>query len=447
MKSIFACLPASLLISILLILSLFACKKDPYELGIDLLPPSDTLNVLTTDTCTVEAFSVRVDSIRTDRASSLILGSMMDPVFGKTTSSLYTQFILSSLGADFGPRPVLDSLVLMLFYQDHYGDTTTLQNVKVWELSQKLEPDTAYYSNRRLDTYPALLADQNFTPHPADSVKVGGKKMAAHLRINLSNMTNYLGNKILYAPKSALALNSAFVDFMRGLYIQSTPVNYGGALLNFKLGDGSSQLVAYYHDGENPARDSLSFNMLITSSCTRFMNLNHNSYLDASQDLKLQILSRDSAAGANKLFLQGLAGVKIKLRFPFMKTFGKGRAIINDALILFKNAENDTNYGPPPSLTIVRQDSIGRIAFLIDSNEGEQYFGGTYNESKRTYFFRITRYMQKVLANYYTGKYDLYMLVNNPTSSVLYPNRIVLNGTGPQFPERFKLKVTYTLLK
>lgn len=451
MKSFVAKLPASLLVSILLILALFACKKDPYELGIDLLPPSDTLNVRTTDTSTVEAFSVRVDSIRTDKGASMIIGSMMDPVFGKTTSSLYTQVILSSLAPDFGQHPVLDSLVLMLFYSGYYGDTTTTQNVKVWEVSDKLHSDSSYYSKDRLDTYPTLLASKNFVPKPTDSVKVGKKNLAAHLRINLSSLTSYLGNKILYAPATSLASNTAFVDFLKGLYIQSTPVNYGGALLNFSLGDGSSQLVAYFHDGDVPTKDSLSFNMLITSSCTRFMHIDHNNYLDASQDVKRQVLSHDSAQGANQIFLQGLAGVKIKLRFPYMKTFGNGHAIINDALIMFKNAESDTTMSPPPTLTIVRQDSIGRIAYLIDSNEGNAYFGGTYDQTKRTYFFRITRYMQKVMANYYANKYDLFILVNNPTSTALYPNRIILNGTNPLLPGsndgRFQLKVTYTYLK
>ncbi len=450
MKSFVAKLPASLLISILLILALFSCSKDPYELGIDLLPASDTLNVRTTDTCTVEVYSVRADSIRTDRGASMIIGSMMDPVFGSTTSSLYTQAILSSLAPDFGQQPVLDSLVLMLFHSGYYGDTTSMQNVKVWELSDDLDADSGYYSNQRLNTYPTLLADHNFVPHPTDSVKVGNTMMGAHLRINLSKMTNYLGNKILQAPVSALLTNTAFVSFMKGLYIQSTPVNYGGALLNFALGDGSSQLVAYFHDASVPEKDSLSFNMLITSSCSRFMHIDHNNYLNASQDVKRQILSHDTAQGANQVFLQGLAGVKVKVRFPYMKDFADGKAVINDAVLTFKNAETDTAFSPPPTLTIVRQDSIGRIAFLIDSNEGEAYFGGTYDETKRTYFFRITRYMQKVMADYYTNKYDLYILVNNPTSNALYPNRVVVNGTNPQLPGsadgRFQLKVTYTVL-
>lgn len=438
-----------LLTSILLILALFSCKKDPYELGIDLLPPSDTLNVLTTDTCTVEAFSVRVDSIRTD-GGPLIIGSMQDPVFGKTTASLYTQTLLSSLAPDFGTNPVLDSLILVLYYNDYYGDTTAVQNIKVWEVSEDIEPDSSYYSNNRMNTYPTLLADHTFVPHPTDSVMVDTTRKAAQLRINLSKLTSYLGNKILQAPASALASNTAFLDFMKGLYIQASPVSSGGALLNFTLGDETSQLVVYFHDGNTPANDSLNFPMLINTSTKHFLHIDHNNYLDASQDLKRQVLSRDSAEGAKQLFLQGLAGVKIKLKFPYMASFANGQAVINDALVTFKNAESDTTYAPPPSLTIVRQDSIGRIAYLIDYNEGDAYFGGTYDQEKGTYFFRITRYMQKVMADYYTNKYDLYILVNNPLSTVLYPNRVILNGTNPLLPGsdvgKFKLTVTYTKL-
>ena len=108
-------LPAALVIGMLLIIVLFSCKKDPYQIGYDLLPPSDTLNVKTTDTCTVEAFSMRVDSSRTDKTSSLVIGSMNDPWFGKTNTGFYSQVRLIAEGVDFGKNPVLDSLVLTLF--------------------------------------------------------------------------------------------------------------------------------------------------------------------------------------------------------------------------------------------------------------------------------------------------------------------------------------------
>jgi hypothetical protein len=451
LKSLVKRLPVSLLTGFLLILALFSCTKDPYELGIDLLPPSDTLNVLLTDTITVEAFSVIQDSIRTDETSYIVLGSINDPIFGKTTAGLYTQFRLSSEEVDFGDNPVLDSLVLVLYYNDYYGDTTTQQNIKVYEISEDLKLDSVYFSNQHKATYGTLLANHDFYPRPTDSVTVNGSKTPAHLRINLTKMGSYLGNKILQAPASALENNNAFVSYMKGLYIASSPVAYNGALLNFSVNNGLTRLALYFHEQADTAKDSLYYDLPINENAARFSHLDHNNYLDASQDLKRQILNHDSAQGVNQVFLQGLGGVKIKLKFPYLENFGKGKLIaVNDALLTFKNMENDTILSPPPKLTLIRQDSAGRIGYLIDESEGSAYFGGTYNATTRTYQFRITRHVQKILQDYYSSKFDLYILVNNPTVSALVPNRVKLVGTNPENPayaaDRFQLKMIYTLL-
>jgi hypothetical protein len=430
---------------------MFSCKKDPYEIGFDLLPPSDTLNVITTDTCTVEAFSMRQDSVRTDKTASLIMGSMMDPIFGKTTAGFYSQVQLSSEAVDFGKNPVLDSLVLMLFYNGYYGDTLTQQNVKVYEISEDFVYDSVHFSNQRLETYPTVLADQDFVPNITDSISVSGEKIAAHLRINLSKQTSYFGNKILNAPASALVSNSAFIKFVKGLYVTASPLSHDGALLNFSIASGSSKMVVYFHNGNDPEDDSLQFEMPLNQGCARFIQVDHNGYLDANQDLKRQILNHDSTLGARNLFLQGMGGVKVKLKFPFIKELGKGKVVaVNDAILELKNMETDTTYSPPPTLTIVRQDSAGRIGYLIDDNEGSAYFGGTYNSDSRSYFFRLTQHMQKILQDAYTTQFDLYIMVNTPVKSYVTPNRIMLNGTNPLIPgdksDRFKLKMTYTIL-
>ena len=436
---------------ILVMLALFSCKKDPYEIGIDLLPPSDTLNVNTTDTCTILAFSVKQDSILTSEPATLMIGSMTDPVFGKTTANFFSQVQLSALDADFGSQPVLDSLVLQLYYSGYTGDTNTRQNIKVYELSQYLYFDSNYYSNQTAGYYQTMLADLNFYPRPTDSVVVSGSKVQAHLRINLSNMTQYLGNKILYTPSSILASNEAFIHFFKGLHVATTPVNSGGALLKFQTDNGLSKLVVYYHDGLDPDDDSLSFEMPMSEYCARFVNINHHGYLDANQDLKRQILNHDSAQGSSKLFLQGLGGVKIKVKFPYMSSFAHGKVVaINDALLMLKNMETDTIYAPPPTITIMRQDSAGRIGYLADELEGSSYFGGTYNQTERTYYFRITQHMQKMMADYYTSNFDLFIFVSNPLQSALNTGRIILNGTNSNIhgdlSDHLQLKVTYTVL-
>lgn len=445
-------LPALLFAGILLMLAAVSCKKDPYEIGFNLLPPGDTLHVTTTDTITVEAFSVRQDSVRTDKTSFLTLGSVMDPYFGKTTVGFYSQVRLSSEGVDFGENPVLDSLVLMLFYKGVYGDTLTQQNVRVWEISGDISYDSLYYSNQRLQTWPTLLADQDFVPNVTDSVQVYKEKVPPHLRINLSKLTKYLGNKILEAPEDALASITLFNKFLKGLYVTASPVNNRGALLNFDIANGMSKMVVYFHNGNDPKDDSLSYDLWLNQGCARFLAVDHNGYADASQDLKRQVINRDSAQGKHQLFLQGLGGVKIKLKFPYFEKFaGNNQVAINDAVLQFRNVETDTTYPPPASLTIMRQDSIGRVGYLIDENEGTSYFGGVYNTGSRTYSFRLTQHLQNILQKAYPNKYDLYLMLNSPLASNTAPNRVMLYGTDPKIPgandeNRLRLRVTYTLL-
>ncbi len=434
----------------MLILAMSSCKKDPYEIGFSLLPPGDTLHVKSTDTVTVEAFSVLQDSVRSDKTSTLVFGSVMDPVFGLSTAGFYSQVRLSSESADFGSNPVLDSLVLMLTYTGHYGDTLSRQRVRVYEISDDFAYDSLRYSNQTLATYPTLLADQWFVPNLRDSVEVSGEMTAPHLRINLSRMTSYLGRKILEAPEDVISSNTEFLKFFKGLYVTADPVTQGGAFLNFSISSGNSKLVVYFHNGNDPDDDSLHFDMNLNESCARFIHTDHHGYLNALPELRQQVLNHDSAKGAGRLFLQGMGGVKVKLKFPHLMDFAKGKNIaVNDAVLRIRNMENDTTLSPPLSLYLLRQDSIGRVGYLVDEGEGSSYFGGTYDENSRTYFFRLTQHFQKVLTNAYSNHFDLYLMVNTPVTATVTPNRVMLYGTGKAGAGKddpVTLTMTYTLL-
>lgn len=443
--------PARFISGLLLLLLVYSCNDDPYEIGIDLLPASDTLNVRHTDTCTVDAFTVLQDSVRSDKTGTLTMGSIMDPVFGKMTAGFYSQIRLSEESPDFGKHPVLDSLVLMLFYSSYYGDTLTRQNVKVYEISEDLYYDSISFSNQRVATYPTLLANQDFTPRFSDSVSVGGIKYPPHLRINMNHLTNYLGYKILNAPTNVLESNYEFLKFIKGLHVEASPVSSNGAILNFSIAGNISRMVVYFHDGDDPDNDSLQFQVYLNEMCARFVHVEHNGYLDASHDLKQQILNHDTARGAEKLFLQGMGGTKVKVKLPYFGNFAGSKIIaINDGVLELQNFDTDTTYAPPARLYLMRQDSIGRVGYLIDEAEGGNYFGGRYDASSRAYQFRITQHLQNILQNSYKSKFDLYLMVNTPVTNALSPGRIVLNGTRPLMPGsnpgRMKLRLTYTVL-
>jgi hypothetical protein len=439
--------PTFLLLFIILI-NLTSCKKDPNTLGLSILPPTDALAVKNIDTVTIVAYSILQDSVRTDKAKTLILGSIVDPVFGKTTASFCTQMRLSSDGVDFGIDPVLDSVVLMLRYSSIYGNADALQNVKVYELNEPISIDSTYYSNHKIQYFNTLLADYTFKPNLNDSVSIYGTKVLPHIRINLSKQTNYFGNKILYAPSDILHLNTKFVDFIKGLYIQASPVSTDGSLISINMSNVLTKMVVYFHnqDSTGHIKDSLKYDFLINELCSRFNTFDHNQYADANAEFKNQVLNHDTTQGKNFLFLQGLAGVKIKLNLPFLKNFSSNLAL-NSALLVLKNFETDTTLAPPKQLILLQEDSLGKLHSLIDLGEGTNYYGGTYIPGDRSYYFRITRHIQQVIQGKLKNN-TLYLMVSNPSSNALLPQRMVGIGTQPNTSGlnsgRFQLQLIFT---
>ena len=441
-------IPAILFFSFVLIFFLFSCKKDPYKVGLDLLPPGDTLNVKTIDTCTVIAYSVFQDSVRSDETSLNIIGSLMDPVFGSTTSGVYMQYRLSVEAPDFGINPGLDSLVLMIPYGTIYGDTNALQTLRIYEMSESINPDSVYYSNHRVATYGVPIATYTYKPDRYDSLTIGGVKTGPHIRINLTKITNYLGNKILHAPTSDLSTNDNFLLFMKGLYIESVPVASGGALMSFNPTSTESKMVLYFHN--ESTGDSISYSIVASSSSARFNHFDHNNYIDADPGITQQVVHHDTTLGKDALYVQGLGGIRVRLRIPFLKDLVKsGKIAINSAILSFKNAQTDTTLQPPVKLNLLLVDTAGKLSFLTDLNEGTVYFNGYYSTTARTYEFRITRQVQQIIDGKVTNE-DMYLMANNPSTNALITDRVMLTGTRPQLPafsaDRIRLKLVYTKL-
>ena len=199
-------------LSAVIFLHLFtACNKKPDQVGLGLQPTSAELSVVFTDTTGLTVHSQREDSVRTDAnvIKTGMLGSMLDPVFGKSTAEIFSQFRLSENGHNFGTAPVLDSLVLSLSYSSFYGDTMTSQTIRVYELSGDMNPDTAYYSNQSISDYGEEIAVSTFLPAPADSVMIDGDLQPPQLRIHLSND---FGQKILNADPNVFDDNEQWLD-------------------------------------------------------------------------------------------------------------------------------------------------------------------------------------------------------------------------------------------
>lgn len=431
--------------ALLLILFLgFACDNDPDEIGVGIQPDSDRLNVFFTDTLTVTAHSIYVDSVRTDETSRTMIGSYFDPVFGVSTSALTLELRLSSASVELGDSPILDSMVMTLDYASvplsgddqmyAYGDTLTQQTFRIFEVDETLDADTSYYSNYEVALKAGEIATHTFFPRPTDSVMVDTSKLEAQLRMK---MDDSFVQKFRDAPEGSLDSLQGFLNFLKGIYIQPDEVSMGGAILFFNVGSVYSRMTLYY---SNADEDSLEYYFPITSSSARFMNFSHN-YDLAAPDFINQ-LDGDTTLGQQLFYLQSMAGVSAIIEIPYFKELNKlGDIALNEAKLVIENSDKNAIFQPPNELAIFSYDADGNTTLIIDQFEGTEYFGGLYDDGSGRIEFRLTQQMQRVLKTD-TIPPRFYLGVSG--ASIL-PNRLVCNGFD-QNPGGLKLEIIYSQL-
>lgn len=419
------------------------CNDDNNNLGLDIQPPYDKLNVLSNDTTTVIAYSQLVDSVKTDETSLSLLGSMADPVFGQSTASFYTQFRLSQTAHDFGVFPVPDSLVLSLDYSAFYGDSLASVTVNVYELDEQLLIDTTYYSNQTKQVKPILLAQKTFTPDYTSKVVVGPDTLDPHLRIDLTSITYALAVKLLAAPSDSMDNNASFLNYFYGLYVTAEPATSGGQIIYLDLLSTISGMTLYYH---NNTSDSLNFEYLINSNCARFGSFTHD-YSLGGEAFKAQVIDKDTTLGGIICYSQALSGVKTFVRFPDVKNYyANGKIAVNEARFFLSCAETDPVLDVATILVMVKRTSEGGYAILDDQLDGAGYFGGYYDKNIKGYWFRITSTIQALMRSEEPDYgFEIYV-----SGGAVNGERVILNGTSPQLPvpaeNRMKLVITYTTL-
>lgn len=440
----------SILIRFVLLISLTAliwsCKKEPDLLGLDLIPEGDLLNHEYFDTVTIQALTIREDSLMTKNLSTFLLGSINDSVFGTTTASIYTQFRLPTINVSFGKDPVVDSIFLSLPYKGIYGDKLSVQHVRIYELndsilSTTLSNSNPYYQSSTLPVGSELIGEATFVPNVVDSAYIDTVQAVPLMKVPLSMD---FANRLISAKPDTLSVNSKFRKIFKGLYITvdnaSTPGT--GAIMYLNPTSEYSRIYMYYrYTNTSSVRDTTRFEFLINANCERFNNFEHNGYQGADPNLLSQFGGNTSSTG-NQLFLQGTGGAKIKFSFPYLKNLSSKKMVIHEAALMLESADTSSAH-PAPSLLAVRSlKENGKYSFLIDESvEGSSYLGGYL--SKNQYKFRITRYIQDRLLNPDKEDNGLMLIV---AGASLVGNRAVIKGPDAG-AGRMRLLIYYTPVK
>ncbi|MCC7301828.1 MAG: DUF4270 domain-containing protein [Bacteroidia bacterium] len=426
-----------------LALCLASCKKENSNIGLDLI--DDQLGVEYTEAAYLQAHTIREDSLVTSNRSATSLGYYDDPVFGKTTASVYSQFLLSTTGPNFGTA-TCDSVILSMTFKGFYG-TLSPQVFTVYTLNGMMYKDSTYDCEDSIDVSTSLAGVQTIYPRPFDSLFAGNDTFPPQLRIKLNNS---FGNFLLAASAGDLASNTAWVNYFKGLYITAGPVNTNarkaGGILSFKWADANTKITLYYHDayGTHGNQGRASYSFIVDGNTASFNHYRHD--YSGRPAITAQLNGNDTA-NYDHVYVQGLMGLKTKFYLPniqFLKS--QGDIAVNKAeLILQTDASTmDNDFATPSKLVLVALDSAGKQILLSDyyEDQGGTYFGGTWDATKKQYRFNIARHIQDLL----NGEKQDYGLILLASGSAVNPHRVVLGGGTTSSPHKMRLKITYTKL-
>ncbi len=410
-----------------LVLLVASCTKQSDNLGLGVLPEEDILGVNQTDTLSIQAYTVKQDSMKYDELDNIMLGNMSDPVFGSFRASAAMQFALSTDAVGSTSDIVVDSVVLSLTYVGRNFGKDKPQFLYIQENIEQLYKDSAYYTDHQMNVLGNNLVEpgKEFVNFYSGIISANTTK-TFNVRLN-----KYFGDRLIHGDPASLASNSAFQQNFKGLYISITSVD--GEVVRFDLTNPETKLTVYGKDRTKREYDQYRYDFIVTDECAYFTKVDQ-AYLGS--EMSFLDTSDSVSTNVNTYILAGSA-VYTTVSFPNLSNLNQysGRTINRAELVI---PYDDSKQGPPPAaLLFYRRDSSGNLVSIIDGS------GSLVSESTNLYTMNITRHVQK----YLNGDYESGDLAIQAVSYGVNANRVRLHG--PEFNlsnpvDNMRLIVTFT---
>jgi len=424
-------------------LLLTACSKSTI-VGSEILG-DDFVDVSFSDTFSINALNVDGDSSRVFplNQSLYILGSLDDPVFGRSSSELYIQvrklFDISGL-----ENIELDSVILNISINENgfWGDSSAVQDIEVYELGESLSDYDTIFTDQQFSKG-SLLGTKSLNPirHDTSTVIFNGDT------INLSNilsipLDNSFGEKML-SDTLALQNDTLIQDVTHGLVIRSTTNSSAvfGMSSSVSLDAYTNKVVLYYTQN-----DSIKKKHSLTLGGKRGYYIEH----DRSGSLLEQYVGNEMGSDS-LLFLSGMNNNNIQLEIPYLD--GLEEVLINYAEFEFFIKTESVIIGTEPieQIYAYNLNDDGSRSYIDDLNfsllnSTFLYYDGSIEEVimedgsiMEKYNLNITNELKKRI-----DEADISTKMRLiPRISLERANRTVLYGPEhSEYPA--KLKITYT---
>ncbi|NJL73791.1 MAG: DUF4270 domain-containing protein [Saprospiraceae bacterium] len=245
-----------------LLILLISCNE-PSTIGLDLIE-DDQIQLTFRDDIPFEMNTVIGDSLLVYGSPPgsinsffslpvLFCGNMIDPIFGKSQASIYTEVTLDFASPNFRVAPFeVRAVELILPYSSEaafYGDTSQAITLEVFQLAERLSNDANYYSNQNFVFHSAPIGSLTFFPKPnvADSlVTNNGNGILDTTAFNFVKipLNNAIGDLLLSIDSATYSNDSTFIDIFNGLHIRASSET--PSMLGFNLQANNAGLLISY---------------------------------------------------------------------------------------------------------------------------------------------------------------------------------------------------------
>ena len=440
---------------------LSSCDMSNSELGLDILPAGDNVNVYHDTIFEIDAYTMTGKPVLSSEVTYsatrlMLLGHLEDTIMGKSEASVVTQFNSSST-YKVADNLEVDSLILALYVNDFLGDTEQDINLSVYEFSERIYLDTAhkYYSDYDIEGKydPVPLAQQTITPEDGSTYNL------------IIEDQDYI-NKFLAVQNDTTIFysDSVFKDYFNGFYITAESVSSKGAIARIQLASTQTRLIMRYANDSTEVdstaeRDFSYAYFSIDQYYSQKINLFEHDY----SGTQLAEVLDDEHASTPYSYVQGMAGVNTRFSFANLQEWmDKTPLVINSASLVFDvvpEQESGVPYDELPDRlmpkTILEDDShelIYDYHVLIANDQTQQAaeFGGykkaeslgLFNDTTYTYRFNIGLHFQSMVDGVKPDN-DFTLQLNdgnvNPKYTKLWSNL-------PANEKRIRLEIVYLKL-
>jgi hypothetical protein len=403
---------------IMLTVMLTSCEQDPVNIGIGLLPDDDFIDVFSTDTVKIRAYTMYEENSLSSDSTRMITGGIYDKYFGNTYCDFVTQLRLISPWPGFEYE--IDSVFLT--FQPSYvsGDTATVHYISLYETGTLLTDTTDFYSDQDPDTIkflgeylmPVLKADSTYS-------------------VRLSNS---VGEYLLRDTTQFLPASNFYKTYFKGLYFGIRSLT-NPVLIEMTAADDPLGLTIFYH---TPADVKYSYSFVATNRAVNYNRFTHDrTTAEAGKQINhVNDFVLDTAA-----FLQTYHGVYVRLDLPSLEAFrGIDRLAVNKARIYAPvqiDGETYLEKDMPRQILVRYRDSEGVEQPIPDLVHSLSYMDGSYYVDKDYYIFNITSFVQQ----YLEGDID------NPSVELFFPlsaKQNVIFKSNMNDPT-FRFELAYTI--